>query len=173
MADSAKWLILKDLGDAIATISIANGYNTDIIKVVKGKVINPESLHPTWQSALAQVRMVRVENTRTDGHMNEARAFFQAAASMTNVTFANFAKFLDDIEDVISNDFWRDTLTQTAGTYYEVRDTHVESIEIGSDQEFDEMLDSSQEQYKRATATILIVVDFDYIPNLLSEVASG
>ena len=161
---SAKHLILLDLVKALEGIDTADDYNTDIQKVVKGKILSPEKLPSAWRIALAQIRFAGQRNTRLDGHY-EAEAEFILLASMSNVNHDTFTMFLDDIEAAISKDPTRNGLASNA---YDITDTWVDRMDLVDTEELDEVFDVNSERHKEMEAVIRIMVTYLYIPYHLS-----
>jgi 2,3-bisphosphoglycerate-independent phosphoglycerate mutase len=82
---------------------------------------------------------------------------------MANVTHLQFMNFLDDIEAAISKDPGRGNLDDEA---YKVMDTWVSDVSIIDTEETDEVFDSGD--FKDREAVIEIIVEYLYIPDLLS-----
>jgi len=167
---SVKQLILNNLATTLEGITIANGYNTTIKKVIKGKILSLEKLPITdWRDAVCMIRYIGQRNEREaglgDGTGFAAEARYLCFAGMSNATAAQMMNFLDDIEASISKDVSRGDLDDTA---YHVIDTYIDNIEVVGSEEWDEVLDETSEQIKDQKCLLTIIVEYFYIPELLS-----
>jgi hypothetical protein len=168
---SVKQLILNHLATSLANITVANGYNTDIQKIISGKIFPLEKLpNPQWRTACTMIRFSRQNNSRDNMLSNNfgigALAEYQLYACMSNASHESFMNFLDDIEQSVSEDPKRGDLDDTA---YEVVDTWVDVIDIIGTEEFDEIFDDTLVTYKDQEAFMNIIVEYLYIPDLLTS----
>jgi len=159
---SVRALIADDIETTLQTITVANGYNIALQKVIKHKIIPDEKLDPLWRQALVQFRYAGQTNAR-DSHHTLATCRYQCQVSMTNNTADNFLMFLDDIEAALDKDSSRGGLD---GAGYSVYDTYVQSINMSGSDELDEILDSGD--HKELVAILIIIVEYTYVADLLS-----
>ena len=162
---SVKQLVLDSVATALETISTANNYNTNIQKVIKGKLVPNHRVPPNWRQSYACVIFAGQQNeSGQSDHTNLASADISVYASMSNVTSGSYMMFLDDIEASIS----ADTLLETSSDTYNVQDIMVTSIDIMDSAELDEVLSPEDEQYKDRESLITISVVYLYTPKFLS-----
>lgn len=166
---NVRQLIIENLASSLNNISKANSYNTDIKKVITGKIFPIEKLPSEWRQAACQLRYVRQTNEResllADSHGESAIVEYQCFATMSNTTHENMMAFLDDIQAAVGKDPSRGNLCDTA---YKVLDTWVSSIDLVGTEEFDELLDPLSEQLKDLEAMLIINVEYFYVPDWLS-----
>ncbi len=163
---SIRQLILDSLETALNNILTDDDYNTDIQKVITGKILPIEKYPSGWRQAMCQIRYAGQTNRKEDGH-SVADVTYQCYASMSNATTGDFMMFLDDIEATLDKDPSREGLSATG---YNTWDTYTESIAVLGTEEFDEMLDSSTENHKEIEAMIVIKVTYVYFAALLSGI---
>lgn len=162
---SIKQLVLDSVVTALETISTANNYNTNIQKVIKGKIVANTRVPPEWRQSYACVVFGGQQNqVGQSDHTNIASAEISIYASMTNVTSAAYMMFLDDIEAAIS----ADTVYQISAETYSVQDVMVTAIDIMDNPELDEVLSPGDDQYKDRESLISVSVVYLYSPKFLS-----
>ena len=168
---SVKKLIQTYLATQIGNISVANSYNTDIASVVEGKILVTEKLNLAWRSACVQIRydgqVSERDSELADSLGMSATARYICYVSMSNANDDEFLAFLDDVEAAVSKN---PTCNDMATSSYTVLDVYFTDIDIVDTEEYDETRDANSQDFKELEATILVLVEYLYIADLLSGV---
>lgn len=103
-------------------------------------------------------------NPTQRAHLQQANSEYTLFASMTNVTSEQFMNFLDDVESSMA----KDGFLEEGNSTFTILDKYVSNISVTDSAEFDEILSSSEEQYKDRAAVLSLVVTYLYDAKNLS-----
>ena len=162
---SARQNILDNIETTLNKILVASGYNFDVKRVVKGKIVPVGKIPLDWRSAYISFIYSGQTNTRGGSDTLRSAMDVQIYAAMANETSANFMLFLDDIEASLAKDPSRDGL---ANSTYNVIDSFISSITVFDTQEVDEVLSPTDQQYKQREALIGFSVSYNYHAGFIS-----
>lgn len=155
--------VLDNMETVLNNISTANGYDTDVVLVIAGLLLETDEYTERDRQALIQVRYTGQNNTR-QGALTSNRGIFsyELHASMMGVTHSNFMKFICDVEKTLGQDPHRG---RPADEAYDIKDSYVTNITIVGGDQFDEVLGNSG-RFQELIAVMEITVTVDYTPYL-------
>ena len=171
--------ILDNIVETLEGITTANGYNTAIQKVVKGKIILRTEMGISKLSAYCcvkyggQASIIDGPFAQNSFEVSAATSEWIIYASMDLPTNTSWFGFLDDIEASLAKDPLRGFIIGPQGEY-KVMDSYMTQISEPLDSgEFDEIVDDSDKQYKHLACFIRFVVILTYTPHHLSGGYNG
>ena len=165
---SPKQEILNQISTQIQTVSTANGYYTNIQRVVKGKVVSSQKVTPDMRSCYACVIYGGQGNNPTQrAHLQEASSEYTIYVAMSNVTSTNFLNVTDDIEACLAKDGVLDN-ANNVNSNFTILDRYVSNITVTDSGELDEVFSNSDEEYKDRAAVLSFVVTYLYDAKNLS-----
>lgn len=165
---SPKQEILNEVATQLGNISTANGYYTNVQRVVKGKVVPSQKVTPDMRSCYVCVIYGGQGNNPTQRtHLQQASSEYTIYISMSNVTSTNFLNATDDIEAAMAKDSVLDNSNST-NSNFTILDRYVSNISVTDSGELDEVFSNADEEYKDRAAVLSLVVTYLYDAKNLS-----
>ena len=159
-----KQQILNFIVEQLASISIGTGYQTDMQRVLSGKIIPTDRFSEFERRALCQIRFVAQNSAPSGQFARTATATYLISASMTNRTHEDFMNFLGDIEAVLAKSLHMGLYTDV----FEVDEYGISSITLTGSTEYDELNDTISPDIREQVSENELTVIYTYIPELLS-----
>ena len=165
---SPKQEMLNEIATALATISTANGYYSNVQRVVKGIIVHAQKVPPDMRSCyICLIYGGQTNNPTQQPGLQQAVAEYSIYVSMSNVTSTNFYNVTDDVESCLA----KDTVLRNDGntnSAFTIIDSYVSNITVTDSSELDEVFRNSDEEYKDRAAVLSLVVTYLYDAKNLS-----